>query len=342
MLNTQEGQLKHLKNLKQKKRFAKAVKLVGFCSAVVILMSGFFSYASQAKIIFKTNLALNWKPEPEFGGFYAAQLGGSFKRKGLEVEIMPGGSGTPVVQMVAAGKVDFGIVNADELIMARSRGADVVALFAVYQTSPQGIMTRAESRFATVGDLWKSEATLAIQRGLPYVNFLINKFGEPKGKIVPYAGGVASFLADKNYSQQCFVTSEPIEAKKRGVTTRNFLIADVGYNPYTAVVAVRGDLIAKKPALAKSFVEAIRQGWREYLDHPEAANKTMSAMNKAMDLETFNESAELQKPLIESIETKKNGLGKMTEARWTELTQQLHELKVIQSKPDINKMFVNF
>jgi ABC-type nitrate/sulfonate/bicarbonate transport system substrate-binding protein len=41
----------------------------------------------------KIRLALNWKPEPEFGGFYAAP----FSNNGLDVEILPGGAGTPTV-----------------------------------------------------------------------------------------------------------------------------------------------------------------------------------------------------------------------------------------------------
>src|SRR3954451_3133893 len=77
----------------------------------------------------KVKLALNWVPEPEFGGFYAAREGGAYLRQGLDVEIMGGGAGVPVLQMVATGRADFGTVGGDELVNARSRGADVVAIF---------------------------------------------------------------------------------------------------------------------------------------------------------------------------------------------------------------------
>src|SRR5690242_9160660 len=77
-------------------------------------------------------LALNWLPEPEFGGFYDARERGFYKNRGLEVQIQGGGAGVPVVQMVATGRADFGTVTADDLIMARSRGADLVAVFATF------------------------------------------------------------------------------------------------------------------------------------------------------------------------------------------------------------------
>src|SRR5690242_7995775 len=91
----------------------------------------------------KLVLALNWVPEPEFGGFYAARETGAYRRQGFDVDIRGGGAGVPVVQMVATGRADFGTVGADELVTARARGADVVAVFATFQTSPQGIMVHA-------------------------------------------------------------------------------------------------------------------------------------------------------------------------------------------------------
>src|SRR6476661_10797906 len=100
-----------------------------FCGACAVLLA---SCGRPNKI----RLALNWKPDPQFGGFYAAP----YSQHGLDVEILPGGAGTPTVQMVGAGSVDFGTVSADEVILARSHGNDVVALFAVFQDSPAGIM----------------------------------------------------------------------------------------------------------------------------------------------------------------------------------------------------------
>ncbi len=52
----------------------------------------------------KVKLALDWVPEPEFGGFYAARQMGAFAKEKLEVDIAGGGAGVPVVQMVATGK----------------------------------------------------------------------------------------------------------------------------------------------------------------------------------------------------------------------------------------------
>lgn len=301
------------------------------------LLVSFLAFGAETS----TQLALNWKPEPQFGGFYAAEVGEHFKKNGLKVEIVPGGAGTPTVQMIAAGKMDFGIVSADEVVMSQARGGDVVALFAAYQTNPQGIMVHAERGIASLKDLYAAAGTLAIQKGLPYAMFLEKKFPKPTVQIVPYLGGIANYLGDKNYSQQCFVTSEPLAAEKAGAKTKTFLVAEAGYNPYTTVLVTRREVLKKNPAMVKAMVAAARAGWRQYLDQPESTNKRMGELNKSMDAATFASSAKAQRDLIETDETKKTGLGVMTEDRWATLAQQLLELKLISKKPEAKGLFQN-
>ena len=281
----------------------------------------------------KLTLQLNWKPEPQFGGFYAAP----FEKHGLSVEVREGGVGTPTVQMVATGQVPFGVVSADEVVLNRSQGGDVVALFAVYQTNPQGLMTRASRGLADIGDVFRNDGTVAMQQGLPYANFLKNKYGFDKVRIVPSPGGDLSvFRTDEKYAMQCFVTSEPLAARKAGVEPKTFLIADAGYNPYTTVLATRGDYLRANDATVKKVVQAVREGWEAYLADPTSTNAAMQKLNPTMDAQTFADSAAAQKPLIETDA----GIGSMTLQRWQTLCSQLAELKVVEKAPDAAKCFV--
>jgi NitT/TauT family transport system substrate-binding protein len=285
----------------------------------------------------KVKLTLNWVAEPEFGGFYAAREGGAFKREGLDVEIMPGGAGVPVLQMVANGQSDFGVVNADDVIIARARGADVVPIFATYQTFPQGIMVHASRGATTMADVFKG-GTLAIEPGTAYAAFLKKKYGFDKLKVVPYDGGVARFVVDKEYAQQCFITAEPNAARKKGAEPKVFLVADEGYNPYSAVIITRKTFWKEQPARVRGFVRAAREGWRAYQDDPASANAVMAKLNTTMDAETFSAAAAAQKPLIETPETKK--LGMMTRERWETLGKQLLDLGVIDKVPPIDEYLV--
>jgi len=227
----------------------------------------------------KIKLVLNWVPEPEFGGFYAARDGGAYRRQGFDVEVIGGGAGVPVVQMVATGRAHFGTIGADELLVARAHGADVVAVFATFQTSPQGIMVHASRKLTSLAEVFRS-GTVAVEPGMAYAAYLKQKFSWEGVQVVPYDGGVARFLTDPDFAQQCYVTSEPIAAKKQGGDPQVFLIADAGYNPYTTVVVTRRDLVQQKPEMVGAFVAATAEagfavghaaaqmGWRGLLSRP--------------------------------------------------------------------------
>ncbi len=208
----------------------------------------------------KLKLYLNWKAEPEFGGFYEAKRQGFFEQAGFDVELIEGGAGTPVIQMVASGNAEFGIAAADEVILSQDRGTDVVALFAVHQTSPQGILTHEARGFQTLADVVRAEGTLSMQLGAGFTLFLKKKYADGfKAKLVPYAGGIGPFLADPKLSQQCYVSAEPLAAERKGAKVRAFLIAESGFNPYnTVVVAKRARVEADKPRTER-LIEAIRK-----------------------------------------------------------------------------------
>jgi NitT/TauT family transport system substrate-binding protein len=287
----------------------------------------------------KLALALNWVPEPEFGGFYAAREIGAYRRQGFDVEIRGGGAGVPVIQMVATGRADFGTVGGDELVTARARGADVVAVFATFQTSPQGIMVHASRNLESLRDVFQS-GTLALEPGLAYASFLKNLYPWQGVKIVPYDGGVARFLADSSFAQQCYVTSEPIAAKRQGGDPKVFLVADAGFNPYTTVVVARRELVTQKPEMVAAFVAASAEGWQHYLSDPRPTNELLGRLNSSMDAQTLAAAAEAQKPLIENETTKREGLGSMSAERWETLAKQLADLKLIESAPVPAELFV--
>jgi len=295
--------------------------------------------AACAKQQGKIRFALNWKPEPEFGGFYAA----SYAQHGLDVDLLPGGAGTPTVQMVGAGSAEFGIVEADELVVARARGNDVVAVFAAFQDNPLALMAHASQRFTEIGDIFKKNVTLAVQRGLPYARLLEKQYSFSKVKVVPSPGGdLTAFLHDPTFVQQVFLTSEYLTAKRDRADAQVFPISAAGFNPYSGAVATSGDYLRRNPNTVKAMVAAMREGWRAYLDNPQPTNQRMNQLNPSMALGAFAETAEAQKPLIENEEAQRNGLGSMTRQRWLTLISQLEELGDLPKLPSPDDCFKNF
>jgi NitT/TauT family transport system substrate-binding protein len=316
------------------------VVFVALCSAPLLAQAGAPTQPANKPSGKPLTLALNWKPEPQFGGFYAAQVQGHYAANGLDVKIVEGGSGTPTIQMLLAGKVDYAIVSADEAVIALGRGAsDIVALFATYQTNPQGIMTHAARGFESLEQVMRSKGVLLWQSGLPYAQYLRKKYAPLTVVTAPYLGGIGNFQNDPNVSQQCFVTSEPLTAAAAGIKVKTFLVADSGYNPYTAVLVTQRQRLDKSPAEVKAMVTAVRSGWNDYLQDPTGTNNAMQALNKAMSAETFAASAQAQHALIKTGSNEQ--VGEMSLERWQTLADQLLEINVIQKPVTVDALFVN-
>jgi len=296
--------------------------------------------ASLADAPTAVRLALNWKAEPQFGGFYAADVHGHYAANGLAVEIIEGGSGAPTIQIVGAGRTDYAIVSADELVISHDRGAgNVVALFATYQTNPQAIMAHRARGFESLADVLRGDGTLLWQAGLPYAQFLSRRYAPVRVRTAPYLGGIGNFQNDPLLSQQSFITSEPLTAARAGLEVDTFLVADSGYNPYTTVLVTTRAVLDERPEEAARMVAAVRAGWASYLEDPTATNAAMAAINRAMDPQTFIDSAAAQAPLIqpEGLEQ----LGAMTLERWQTLIDQLRDLRVVRSEIDAAALFVD-
>lgn len=270
---------------------------------------------------------LNWVPEPEFGGLYAAKLQGFFKAEGLAVTLIKGSAGVPAAQLAASGKVEFSVVSADQVITLRSRGAPLVATYASFQTSPRAILVHANSPHKDLKSLWMSSARVAMEPGLPDTRWLDKQYPGGSLKKVAASGGLAGFMQDKSLAQAVYIFAEPVELSLRKIPTRTFKVADSGYNPYAVVLATRDEYLAKNPEVVAKFTRALQKGWAHYLATPQPTNIEMAKLNPAMKKEAMDLSARLADPYVRG----EGKLGAMTTARWQTLRAQLVELGVVQA-----------
>jgi NitT/TauT family transport system substrate-binding protein len=323
-----------------------------FCQFLVILIVGFglgcsgepdqapatgdgelTGVAASSPVLRNVTLALNWYPEAEHGGYYAALVHGFFEEAGLNVTIRPGGPGVPVIQDVATGRVEFGISNADQILVGRAREADVVAVFAALQTSPRCIMVHEASGIKKFDGL--KNLTLAINQNSTFGNYLQRKVSLEGCTIVPYPGNVSTFLLNPDFAQQAYVFSEPFTAKKEGGDPVNLMAAEIGFNPYTSTLITEASIIKEKPDLVRDFTQAVQKGWQKYLTEPEETNRFILAQTDQMseeDLDILEFGAkELQALCLSDNSTGTVPLGNMTNERWQKMADQLVECEVVDA-----------
>ena len=288
------------------------------------------------KQLTKVRLALNWYPEAEHGGYYAALTQGFYRDEGLDVEIIKGGPKAPVIPQVDQGQFEFGVYNADGLITARSKDAAVVALMAPLQISPRAIMVHAASGIGDFGQL--KNVTLAADHSQAYFAFLRRKIALEGVKIVPYQGNVAQFLNDPDFAQQAYVFSEPFVAEQQGGDPKSLLVAELGFNPYTSLLITSDQYLADHPELVQAMVAASRRGWQHYLEHPQETNEHIHRLNPEMSLAALEYGVNALRPLVLDELADKEGIGQMSRQRWQTLADQLAELGIAEPI-DVSQIF---
>lgn len=285
-------------------------------------------------------LQLNWVAEPEFGGFFCAREKALYQGEGLDVDIVQGGPSVPAPQLVASGKVDLAIVSGTQVLELNEQGGDLVAIFAVYQHSPMGIMVHASSPHETLMQLWESDSVLSIEDGLADYQWLNRRFPGGKRRTVPYTANLAQFAQDPALASQCFVFSEPVSLELKGVKTRVFMMNESGFDPYNTVVVARRGYLEQNRDICAKFVRATALGWRAYLNDPKPTNQAMARLNPAMTLEAMDLACTAQLALIADDEAKRLGLGGMRYQRWDELANQMLEMGRIKKKPDPQTVYL--
>jgi len=277
----------------------------------------------------KITLQADWYPQPEHGGFYTALAKGYYKDEGLDVSIQPGGPYVSVEQQVSTGVAQFGMGSSDLVLEAVADGQPLVAVAATMQHDPQGIMVRKDSPIRTFADL--NGHTVAIKIGAStWWEYIARKYQLNSVHEVPAMMNVANFVADPNYVQQAFATSEPFFAKQAGIETRVLLTSDAGYSPYRVMFTTR-DFLAQHPDVVAKFVRASLKGWRDYLSDPTAAHATIAKLNPALNPEwmEFTWRALRDGHFVAGDDPSGAQLGQMVAARWNTMYDQLLDLKVI-------------
>ncbi len=265
--------------------------------------------------------ATDWRPEAEQGGFYEALATGEYARRGLNVTIIPGDSGSNVPQLLATGAADLGIgSNSFGVLNLAAEHVPVRAVMASFQKDPQVLMAHANGGVASLADLKGHPILISDAAITSFWPWLKAKYGVTDAQVRKYTFDPAPFLANPSAVQEGYVTSEPYTIQKAtGVAPRVFLLADQGYPGYAAMVLAPDRLITSDARAVQAFVEASAMGWKQYLEgDPSPADALILKANPEMTEDVLsNARAKMrQYGLVTSGDAQAGGVGAMTDAGW--------------------------
>jgi NitT/TauT family transport system substrate-binding protein len=275
-------------------------------------------------------LQLDWVPEAAHGGFYQATETGIYAREGLEVTILPGGSGTNPLQEVALGKADFSIARLDDVILGIERGLPLAVVASYHQHDPQGLMLHAEDPAKDFPDLDGRKVMLI--PGSAMLLWLEHRF-DMDLHVIPLDYGIQRFVMDKDLIQQCFVTSQPYFLDQQGVETRTLLLADSGFDP-GRVIYCRSSLLNQDPERVAAFIRASIEGWKAYVfGERGAADARILELNASVsqDLNNFSVSQMRDLHILEGRPGLGLAPGTLPEKRIQDVITIMREIGLLES-----------
>jgi ABC-type nitrate/sulfonate/bicarbonate transport system substrate-binding protein len=332
---------------------------VGVSAAIALIVAGGTFGASRSSTLASTRLAqqnhamvnvhfiLNWIPNVEFAGLWVAQQKGWWKQAGINMTYTPYSiSVHPETDVLSYGGNAFGFQSSAAIIIAKSKGVPIRALYTDTQRSVFGLSVLDSSHINKITDLkgkrvgyqpheFYVPATMLAHAGLKPTDWKPVQVGFNTDQLTQ--GQVDAYLV--------FLNNEPIALKLAGVKVHSFAAADYGFQAYDDVMFAPNALIKSNPALVKKVTAIVARGFAwAHTHHPAATNITVNGPFKSYVAKNGGRQQQLLE-LKAFDQFSKDAHGKfsglMTAAVWRATTNTLFKYGEIKTKPAVASMFTN-
>ena len=274
----------------------------------------------------QVTLALKWRHQFQFAGYYAAVEKGFYREAGLDVRIEePEEAGDPVAA-VLAGRANYGI-GASDLVLQRALGKPVVVLAAIFQHSPHVLLADRKSGISSVHDL--AGKRVAFEQETDELRaFLLNE-GMRLDQItaVPLAFDPSPLARGEVDAISAYSTDEPYLLKQMGVDCVVLSPRAGGIDFYGDCLFTSENEAGQHRGRTKNFVEASLRGWKYALEHQDEIVELIHAkfsQRHSLDHLRF-EAAEIRRLVLPEIVE----LGYVNPGRWQHIADTYAELGLI-------------
>lgn len=291
----------------------------------------------------KITVVLDWTPNTNHTGIYAAKDLGYYEEEGLDVTIIQPGNGTSD-QLVASGKAQFGISYQESVTLARLQDIPVVSIAAVIQHNTSGFYAKEDKGIKTPRDFennryggWGSPIEKATLKAL------MDKDGGDVEKVKIITSGDTDFFASSENSIDFawgFEAWTGMEAKVRNIPVNYIKLSDYNKNLdyYTPVIITNEKMISQNSDIVKKFMQATKKGYQYSWENPEQAAKILLKSAPELNKDLVMES---QKFLAKEYKSDAAYWGEQKPEVWENYMNWLYDNKLIDKKTDILKAFTN-
>lgn len=276
----------------------KAIKKCTLLLAALMLAVCVLPASAEQEALTPIIFCLDWTPNTNHTGVYAAQALGYYREAGLDVQIVqPPENGA--VLMCAAGQAQFAVDAQDT--MAASLDLDhplgVTAVAAILQHNTSGILSRKGDGITSASGManriyatWDSPIEQAM------IRYCMEKEGADFSSLKMIPNNItdepAALAAHQTDAVWVFYGWSGVNAELSGVPCDYWDFASVApeLDYYTPVILANNDFLQHSPDTARAFMAATARGYEYAAEHPREAAElliagdTTGSLNDAREL----------------------------------------------------------
>jgi putative hydroxymethylpyrimidine transport system substrate-binding protein len=234
---------------------------------------------------------LDYFPNADHAGIYAAQASGEYEKAGLDVEIQPPPDAAAPLKLLQAGRVDLAISYEPELLLARDKGAELVAVGALVQEPLTSLMSIGDDKAITRPEQLQGKrvGTSGLSYQSAYLRTILERAGVDPGSVketnVGFKLTQAMLSGQVDATLGAFWNYEGVELERRGRKPKILRMDDLGVPTYNELVFVarEDDLNAEGGSRLRRFLQATARGHEQLTARPDLGVDALLEADPGLD-----------------------------------------------------------
>jgi putative hydroxymethylpyrimidine transport system substrate-binding protein len=291
------------------------------------------------------DVLLDFFPNADHAGIYAAQGQGRFRQAGLDVRIRQPSDPATVLKQVSAGKVDLAISYEPQLLAARDQGQHLVAVGALVQAPLTSIISLPRAKIRRPADLeGKSVGTAGIDYQSAFLRTIALDAGvNPdtiKQRNVGFGLQPALLSRKVDATLGGFWNYEGVDLRLKKRRPQIIRVDRAGVPPYDELVLVANeDALERDGGRIRAFLGALARGTRDLRRDPETGIKPLLKADPGLDPRLQRASLKVTLPLLSAPRGKPYGY--QDPGQWNAFVAWMNENKLLRNTSDARGAYSN-
>ncbi len=295
----------------------------------------------------KLTLMLDYFPNADHAGIYAAQAAGEYVKAGLDLEIQTPPDPSAPLKLLQAGRADLAISYEPDLLLARDKGTQLVSVGALVQEPLTSLMALGEGTVKSVEDLeGKTVATGGIPYHSAYLKTIVKDAGIDPDTVKEVNVGFkltqAMLSGQADASLGSFWNYEGTDLKLRGRDPVILKMGELGVPTYNELIFVsqRESLNQEGANKVRRFLLATARGHQLLREDPDVGLNALLKANSGLERELQSAVVKTTTPLF-FPDDEKHSFGWQNPSEWDTYGNWMFENDLLKDKPDGSAAMTN-